>query len=409
MRICFLIRDYSTMTGFVGGTTIRYAALGQELARLGDEVHAVTATIAPSREIDDAGVRVHLVHQPHPDRLSFLAESSWTVAAHRVLRRLGPFDVVYAGEWGGDAWRHAVARNRGALITNLVTSLEQILEISPGLHRSPPVRVQHAIQRRLERGQARRSDALVACSQAVLDWSRELWGLDGIPAEVIPNFIDVEGVRRLAAAGEPPAGFPERGEVVLFSGRLESRKGVHVLVEAMRQVWRTHQDAQLVLIGADSGWEGGSMADHLRDLAGASIDRLHILGYQPPERLFPALARAEVVALPSLWEAFGIAALEAMAVGRSPILTRGSGFREFFREDKDGLMVPPGDSGALAAAITRLLDEPQLRASLQAAASKRSEAFDVRAMAPRHLALFEEVASASGSSGPPTRPSAGIL
>jgi glycosyltransferase involved in cell wall biosynthesis len=391
LRICLLIRDYSSFTPFVGGTSVRYAALGKELARLGHEVHGVAATTGPDRSLDDGGISLHLVHQPHPDRLSFAAEAVWSVAAHKTLKRLGRFDVVYAGEWGGDAWRHSLSRRRGVLVTNLVTSLEQLLQISPGLHRPPAVRVQHLIQRRLERAQAERSDALVPCSRAVLDWARGIWRLDGVRTEVIPNFVDVEEIRRLAAADEPPAGFPEAGPVVLFSGRLESRKGVHVLADAMRSVWSVREDAQLVLVGADSGWRQGSMADHVQELAGRRRAQVHALGHQPPEQLFPALVAADIVALPSLWEAFGVAALEAMALGKTPILTRGSGFEEFFREREDGLMVDPGDAGQLAEAIGELLTNPELRSGFERAASERAEAFDVRTMAPRHVALFEEL------------------
>ena len=394
MRICLLIRDYSSFTPFVGGTSVRYAALGKELARLGHEVHAVAATTEPDRCLDDGGIGLHLVHEPHPDRLSFAAETVWSLAAHKTLERLGRFDVVYAGEWGGDAWRHSLAGRRGVLVTNLVTSLEQLLQISPGLHRPPAVRIQHLIQRHLERAQTERSDALVACSHAVLDWARGLWRLDRVRTEVIPNFVDVEEIRRLAAAGVPPIGFPDSGPVVLFSGRLESRKGVHVLAEAMRSVWSTHADAQLVLVGADSGWRQGSMAEHVQELVGRRRAQVHVLGHQPPEQLFPALAAADVVALPSLWEAFGVAALEAMVLGKTPILTRGSGFNEFFREQDDGLMVDPGEAGQLAEAIGELLTNTGLRSRFERAASERAEGFHVRTMAPRHLALFEEIVAA---------------
>ena len=70
-------------------------------------------------------------------------------------------------------------------------------------------------------------------------------------------------------------------------------------------------------------------------------DRFHLLGHQPPERLFPAIAAADVVALPSLWEAFGLVALEGMALGKPCVLTSGSGFEDFFRDGVHGLMLPP--------------------------------------------------------------------
>ena len=127
--------------------------------------------------------------------------------------------------------------HRAAVITNLSGSLARILSLSPQWHRRPPVRVAHVVQAVLERLQTQGSDALVANSHAVLDWTRERWEIDEIPSIVIPNLVDVNAVRRLAR-GTLPAGFPLRGPIVAFSGRVQIVKGVHFLVEAMRSVWQ---------------------------------------------------------------------------------------------------------------------------------------------------------------------------
>jgi glycosyltransferase involved in cell wall biosynthesis len=180
--------------------------------------------------------------------------------------------------------------------------------------------------------------------------------------------------------------------VVVFSGRLEIRKGVHVLVQAMHRVWDAHPQAQLVLIGRDSFWKKGLMSAELRRLAGPRSDRLHMLGDQPQTRLFPALAAADVVALPSLWEAFGIAALEAMALGRPTVVTAAGGYPEFVRPDRDGLLVAPADPSALAEALTALLGDASLRERLGASAAARAEEFAAPVIADRYVACFEDIA-----------------
>src|SRR5205085_12357818 len=135
-------------------------------------------------------------------------------------------------------------------------------------------------------------------------------------------------------------------------------------------VWRELPTAQLVLLGRDFPIEGGWMSEYLLRTAGDFTHNVHVLGNQRPETLFPSLAKADVVALPSLWEAFGIAALEAMALGRASVLTSGSGYDDFAAHGHDALLVPPSDAHELAQAILRLLDDPNLRARLGANAAR---------------------------------------
>lgn len=394
MRICLVTREYPPITPYTGGIGTTFAALGGELGRRGLEPHVVTLSEERGQEFERDGVHFHLLRPPARPQLSFLDDLRWTFDVDRALRRLGRFDAIYAAEWGGDCWRYARHKRSGPLVTKLATSLAQALLVSPGWKRSFPLRLRHVLQHPLERGQAQRSDALVAPSQAVLDWARELWPLDSIPSLVIPNPIDLERISRLSR-GELPRGFPEHGPVVLFPGRLEIRKGAHVLVEAMVRVWSEFPEAQLVMIGRDGYWNRGPMSRHLRQCAGTRADRLHLLGMQAHEQLFPALAMADVVCAPSLWEAFGMVALEAMALGRPLVVTDAGGFREFVRHEHDGLLVPSGDVPALADAISRLLGDRALCERLGASAATRAREFAPAPTADRFLSWFGEIAQRS--------------
>ena len=345
-------------------------------------MHVVTITKGPTRHEVLEGVEVSALHRPNPEPLWFAEDVAWTVPVARELRRLGRFDAVLAAEWGGDAALYATRKTSGPLATNLTTSIEQAISISHGWQRGRRMRARHAMQRRLERAQAQRSDLLIASSRAILEWTRELWNVDDIPSLLVPNGVDVARVRRLGA-GTPPESFPDGGPIVAFSGRLEARKGVHVLVAAMHEVWRRHPGARLVLMGRDGDWAGGRMSDHLVRLAGPYADRLHLLGVLPPERLFPALMVADVVALPSIWENFALAAVETLVLGRPLIATLGSGYDDFVEDDRNGLLVPPGDEQALAAALLRLIDDAELRARLSATAAASGDGLDSALVAGR--------------------------
>jgi glycogen synthase len=400
LRVCILTREYQPVTSYSGGIGTFYGLLAPELARLGVEVHVVTVAEQDIRHMESEGVRLRLVPLPAPPRFRLPAVAAWTLAVDRigwafavdrVAQELGPFDTVLAAEWGGDARAYARHKRSGPLITNLHTSLAQILEISPGRHRSPSTKLRDSLQQRLERAQTERSDSIVAPSRAVLEWARELWSIEDIPSTVVPNMVDIERVRRLAE-GRPPSAFPEGAPIVAFSGRLEIRKGPHVLAEAMRSVWREFPDARLVMLGGDSGWRRERMSEHLLQLVGNFRDRVHLLGDQPPERLFPALARAEVVALPSLWENFSLATLEAMALGKPLVVTSGSGFAEFIRDGREGCIVPPSDSERLASAIIELLGDGGLRQRLGAAAARGAVMkYSAPVITRRYVQHFERV------------------
>jgi glycogen(starch) synthase len=392
LRLCFVTREYPPVTAYSGGIGTHFAVLAPELARQGHEVHVMTLRDKPEADTRQSPVRLELLRPPRTTRVRPLANLEWSGAVDRALRRLGPFDVVYAAEWGGDAWRYSHHKRSGPLVTNLTSSYLLVLEGQDRM-RSLRGRAGLATQGFLERRQSERSDAIVACSRPVLERLRRAWDIDDVPTAVLPNAVDIAGTRSLASSGERPEGFPSDGRIIGFSGRLQSHKGVEELARAMRIVWDTYPDARLVMLGSDSGPSRARMSDALRRHAGPHADRLHLLGHQPPERLFPALAAADVVALPSRWESFPIAALEAMALRRPLVVTRGIGFDEFFEDERDGLTVPARDPSALAAALLRLLSDDALRWHCGERAGETAERYDAAPVARMHTQYFEQVAA----------------
>lgn len=391
MRICIVTREYPPVTAYSGGIGTLFATLAPELARQGHEPHVLTLSEGAPGTAEHEGVRAHQLARPIPRRLWSLEDVPWSFVVERHLRRHERFDAVFAAEWGGDAWRYSAHEQSGPLITHLTTALAQILAIAPELRWSREWRIRNASLIRLERRQSERSSAIVASSRAILDWSRELWNLDGIPSTVLPNMVDVDRVRELAR-GQLPEGFPRERPVVAFSGRLEVRKGVDVLTSAMAEIWREFPSAQLVMLGRDTAATEGMMGDRLRTIAADHADRLHFLGPQPPERLFPALAASDVVAFPSRWENFSLGALEALALGKPIVVTSGSGFDDFFVHERNGLMVPPRDAPALARALVRVLADAGLRERLGTSAASSSELYRPQPVTERFVSFFAEVA-----------------
>lgn len=403
MRLCLVSREYPPLTEYSGGIGRQFAALARELARQGHEVHVATITHARGRYELHEGVHVHLLREAPPP--GPLGESRSMIRraidVDRLLRAAGPWDVVYAAEWRGEAVGHALRKQRPAVVTNLASSLAAVHQTTRGGAAggapSLSIRARSAIQHAIERKQTERSNAIVAPSHAILEWARRAWRVGRIPARVLPNMIDVEHTRRLSAGG-PPDAFPAGEAPVVYFGRLEEVKGVDVLVGAMGRLWRAGRTARLVLIGHDTQWGAREkMSARLKRIAASHRDRITFIDAQPPDRLFPAIAASAMVVLPSRWESFSLAALETMALGRPLIASGVGGMAELVRDGANGLVVPPGDEPALAGAIDRLLDDGVLRERLASEAAGDASAFDVAPVARQHAGYFEQVAAAAAS------------
>lgn len=203
------------------------------------------------------------------------------------------------------------------------------------------------------------------------DAQRLLSSVAPVTAEVLFNGVELDVFRSGPVA--PTDGVP----TVFFCGRHEERKGLEVLLDAVR-----------LIPGALQVWVAGDGPDtaRLQELS-AGDQRIEWLGRVSDEEKTARLRGADVFCAPSLrGESFGVVLIEAMAAGTAIVASGLDGYRNVATDDEDAVLVPPGDVAALAAALSDVLGDADRRQRLVAAGLRRAEDFSMDTLA----ALYEE-------------------
>ena len=222
-------------------------------------------------------------------------------------------------------------------------------------------------------------------------FQKDLYSAIGIPAErirIVPHCLDMN---RINQTGNQPSenSFPSDETSVLFAGYLEPWKGVNELLAAAESA---AVEARLVVRFVGQG----SLVTTVREASqkprmGPNL-RIELLPWTSPSKLFDLMRKADILAIPSHVELFGMAALEAMALGKPVIATRYGGIAEVIRHGQDGLLVNPFDRREFAEALIRLAQDGALRRRLGTNGRERvRDRYDAPAVAPQFVRAVEEL------------------
>ena len=214
------------------------------------------------------------------------------------------------------------------------------------------------------------------------------------PVRVVHPGVDLERFdpATLPAPADARArlALPAEGPLVGIVARLQRWKGVHVLLEALSQVAERHPDLQCVVVGGIHDLEPDYEAYLRRRVAELELeDRVTFAGRQAD--VAPWIQAMDVVVHAAVEEPFGLAIVEAMALGKPVVAAAGGGAPEIVRDSLDGLLVAHGDAQALAAAVIRILDDSGLAGRLGSSARERAREFSSRRFAVRFAAAIREL------------------
>src|SRR5437763_1751588 len=210
----------------------------------------------------------------------------------------------------------------------------------------------------------------------VLGLARSMRALGG-QYELLHDGIEIERFSKTTPA-------PTTAPTIFFVGRHEPRKGLAVLLDA------------LAYLPSDIAvWIGGDGPETETLMARAGDDpRVEWLGRLDDEQVARRLAGADVFCAPSLHgESFGVVLLEAMAAQTPIVASDLPGYRNVARAGQDALLVPPGDSQALARALLDVLERPTMAESLVASGEARAAEFSMDTLAERYLDLYDRAVS----------------
>lgn len=357
MRILHLTWEYPPV--MYGGLGRHVHALADAQAAAGHDVVVITQapnSAAPARMAwGSAGpVRVlrtdvdHSRHDPR-DLLAHVAEmeSEFTGQGNRLMADWQP-DVIHAHDW---MVAHAAAALRASFGTPLTATIHATeAGRNMGWVSTPLSTVIHGIEWWL----ANTADSVITCSATMRDEVTDLFGV--ADAHVVPNGIDP--ARWVAAESDVARIRAENADaapLIAYTGRVEWEKGVQTLVAAMPGLRAAHPGVRLLVAGH------GSYLDDVRgQAAGLGLgDSVRFLGWVSEADLRAVVVAADLVVAPSLYEPFGLVALEGAILGTPLVVAGTGGLEEFAAGDRHALTFSPGTPGSLEHIVLRALADPQ--------------------------------------------------
>lgn len=366
--------------GAIGGAERDLIALLKRLDRHKWEPHVACPGTGPFRDqLQALAVPIHALNLP-PWRklLSFFQRRSAVRRLGALVGQLDPAMIHVNDIWWVPHALRAVRYNPTSL--PIVAHVRQ--EIEPA---------------KVRRYELDRVDAVIAISRQVEE-SLIAGGVTASRVRTLYSGIDLSGNQPTPNgwAIRQMIGAPNGAVLLGTIANLFPRKGYEVMLRALPAIIRAVPTVQYLIVGSDeSGY-----ADRLERLAQELkiADHVHMVGFQDPVQ--PFLAALDLYVHPALMEGFGIAVVEAMAMGKAVVATTTGGLPEVVAQGETGLLVPPGDAESLAVAVVSLLEDQVRREQMGRNGMVRAqERFSLAASVMQMEQLYGEVLAAQKGRG----------
>ena len=388
MRVLILSWEYPPL--IEGGLARHVRKLAENLVAQGTDVHVlVRGTEDAPPEEDMEGVTVHRVLEP--ERPRELGEFvTWIERMNADMLAAGvevgdeyDFDLVHGHDWlVAGAGDHLAKRFRCPFVVTIHAT-------EYGRHQGWVDKHPQSHIHGVERWMANRADRVITCSAYMREHVADIYGLDEADVTVIPNGIDPSELTQVDDLGALRARFAEpHQQLILLVGRLVYEKGFQLALEAMPGLVERLGNVRFLVAGS-----GTAEADLRRQATELGLDdHGTFMGWIGDDVLHSLYRVADLTVVPSLYEPFGLVALEAMASGCPCIVADTGGLREIVpADDRVGLRFNGGDPEHLATMVERLLTDQALRERLVAEASEHVLSFDWADVADQTTQVYGHV------------------
>jgi glycogen synthase len=389
MRVLLISWEYPPV--IEGGLARHVRKLAEHLLAEGVEVHVLTrgGGHLPVEE-DRHGVAVHRVREPEfPKDVGAFVR--WVAEMNDDMHALGAelcerleFTLVHSHDWLVAGAAQRLARQHGLPWVTTVHATEY------GRHQGWVQKHPQSHIHAAERAMVREADRVITCSRYMRGHVASVFGIRRSKLTVIPNGIDPRDLEPVV--GDLPAlraRFAKPDEqLVLLVGRLVYEKGFHLALDALAPVVKRRGNVRFVVAGT-----GTAEAELKLQARRLGLRRYgSFVGWVGDDMLHSLYRVAEVVIVPSIYEPFGLVALEAMASGCLCVVADTGGLREVVPDDGTaGIRFPSRDAEALEAVLERFLTDDAARAQVVADARAHVLTFDWGEVARRTLELYAAV------------------
>lgn len=391
MRVVMLSWEYPPR--IVGGISPHVYELSKKLADRGVEVHVVTkcTPLAPDEEVEPSGVHVHRVHlEKEPDNFVHeiqLLNKATDLRCRQLLedwREEGKPTIFHAHDW---------------LSLDSARSLkyEYQLPMLATVHATEQGRnngIFNDLQRYIHESEywlTYEAWRVIVCTEFMKDEVNRYFNCPPDKVDVIYNGVDASKFRfdwtdeertawrgKLANADE---------KIVMYVGRFVREKGIHVLLNAASVVLANEPKTKFVIVG------GGNREQLEKFVNWYGLkDKVLFTGFMANRSLHQLYRCADVAVFPSLYEPFGIVALEGMAAGAAVVASDAGGLKEVVLHDETGTSSWAGNPESLAWGILRVLRDPELAAEMKTKADERLDTdFDWGLIADQTIAVYDQI------------------
>jgi glycogen(starch) synthase len=371
----------------VGGIARHCEGLAKALVQQNHEVYLFTLDFpgSPSYEEMD-GVKVYRASTElgHPNFLTWVL-----LFNHFLTKRMADvvhsvdFDVMHVHDWlaafSGISFKHYL--KKPMILTVHSTEVGR----AQGLHSPDSFSING-----IEWWAMYEADRVIVCSQSM---KNEICGHFNLPwdkVDVIPNAIDATkyqtSVDRGSVRQRYGVGYGEK--LILCVGRLVPQKGTEYFIRAIPSIAKRYPEAKFIIVG--EGWSRDILESEAR--ASGQGRKIQFTGFASDQEVINLMTSADVLVVPSIYEPFGIVALEGMATGVPVIASQVGGLSEVIEHDRTGLFVYPRSPESIAWGIDRVLSDPDHAKWLtENAKEKLHKAYSWEAVAMKTVEVYRKV------------------